>query len=128
MLRLLSDDLWSEIEARSRRRGNKLAAIAYVSSDSVIRFGDGDTLVVDASDAASRTGQTTARLLRSAYSRGAEVVNLPGLHAKLLVVGGIAVVGSANLSANSRRLFEAGVLSDEPRLVPGTVQLILALA
>lgn len=53
---LYAKDLWDEIE-RLSKYGGKLAAVAYVSSDSAVQFGAGDLLVVDASDNAIGVGK-----------------------------------------------------------------------
>ena len=58
MLRLMSGGLWDEVGAKSRRASVRRAAIAYVGSSPPIRFGKGDLLVVDASDASITAGRT----------------------------------------------------------------------
>jgi hypothetical protein len=112
MARLLSETLWAEIQT-SASKTPKMAAVAYVSSDQIIAFGNGDTLVTDASDDTIAGGQTRARVLEAALHRGGRLFSLPNLHAKVLVFADTAVVGSCNLSANSANvLTEAGWVTD----------------
>lgn len=114
MQQLVSDDLWKHI-AKLARSGRPLAAaVAYVSTDKLIKFGRGDILVVDASDMAIKNGLTSARVLQAAYNRKAKIFNLPGLHAKLVVGDGFTSIGSANISqASANSLIEAAVITDD---------------
>jgi hypothetical protein len=127
MIRVLLDDLWPELAKLARGSGVKMAAVAYASSDAALQFGDGDTLIVDASDPVIKAGQTSALLLQAAFSRGAKLFSLPGLHAKVFVFDNIAVVGSANISANSHKLYEAGIVSDHASVLSDAVEIIDAL-
>jgi hypothetical protein len=111
MAKFLGQDLWSTIVRIGGEGGRKCAAIAYYST-AVVRFGDGDIIIVDASEDAIRGGQTSARVLLDAFHRGAVVFSHSKLHAKMLIGEREAVVSSANLSARSNGLREAGVLLD----------------
>jgi hypothetical protein len=83
-----------------------------------LKFRGNDTLVVDASDHAIASGQTSAKVLSAAYKRGAKLFSMEGLHAKTLVCGRVAVVGSANLSASSAdNLIEAAAIMDDATIV-----------
>jgi hypothetical protein len=85
---LHSDTLWKTITALARKAGVKRAAVAYVSSDDLVQFGDGDLLVTVASDAAVAAGQTDAEVLARAKERGADLYSLAGLHTKVLLLDG----------------------------------------
>jgi hypothetical protein len=50
MNELQCDKLWATIKRLARRKGPKRAAVAYVSNDDNLQFGDGDVLVTDGSD------------------------------------------------------------------------------
>lgn len=124
-----SDAVWKQIVRLSGQGGTKSAAVAFVSSDSVIKFGAGDLLIVDASDPVVQTGLTSASVLKRAISRGARVVSFPNLHSKVLVFPKAVVVGSANISLNSRhRLIEAVITSAEQSAVRDATKWIQALA
>lgn len=118
MNKLVSKGLWAEVARLAKKSRVKMAAVAYVTSDEFIEFGEGDLLIVDASDAAIRSGQTSTQILRQAFRRGAEVYSCPGLHAKVMLLDGVAVVGSANASHSSaHHLIEAAFLTDSPASV-----------
>jgi hypothetical protein len=97
---------------------NRKAAVAYYGSDAFLRFAKGDVLVVDASDNAIATGQTSASVLQRALKRGARVFSVPNLHAKVMVFGRAAIIGSANYSIRSaRELIEAILMTDQADVV-----------
>ncbi len=117
MNELLTTDLWKLVRRQAKISNKKACAIAYVTDDRHIKFGKGDTLVVDASDEAIGAGQTDASLIERALKRNANLYSLRGLHAKVLVLDSIAIVGSANLSVGSESNFEAAMQTDNPTVV-----------
>jgi hypothetical protein len=120
MNRLVSSGLWKEVRRLAKSSGARMAAVAYVTSESV-RFGAGDLLITDASKQAIESGQTSAAVLRDAYERGAELFSCPGLHAKVMLFDGVAVIGSANISRSSEdSLIEAALITDHPAAVSMT--------
>jgi len=127
MERFLSDKLWTTV-AKLARGAVKRAAVAYISSDEFVKFGAGDTLVCDASPASIASGQTSAVVLARAIKRGAEVYSAPGLHAKVMLLDGRAVIGSANVSSSSTQLIEAAWMTDEARAVTMAQSFIRQLA
>jgi hypothetical protein len=117
MNRLLSHNLWPTL-SKLAKGAAKRAAIAYVSSDEHIQFGDGDILICDASPNAVKAGQTVAAVLKRAYDRKATLFSLPGLHAKIVLLNDKALIGSANASGSSANdLIEAGLLTDQTKIV-----------
>lgn len=129
VLRIVSDGIWTEIEKLTQGGPAKFAAIAYVTSEVHLKFGRGDVLVCDATDNAISSGQTSAEVLRRTCARGTKVYSSPGLHAKAIVVGRIAIVGSANMSASSAStLDEAAIFTDDARAVAGVRMLVAQLA
>ncbi len=129
MIRVVSKGLWKEIRALVKKGSTKAAAIAYVSSEE-ISFGEGDILVTDASDDQIASGQTVAMILDKALKRGATVYSLAGLHAKVIVLDRVAVIGSGNMSGNSAdgRAIEAAIITDVPSAVSSARGLIEDLA
>lgn len=120
MNKLLSDGLWQELRRLDREQQPKSAAVAYVTSDRFVKFRKGDVLVVHASNGAIASGETDPEVLRRAFRRGAVVYSCPGLHAKVMVSGDTAVIGSANFSESSREsLIEAALVTDHPAAVAG---------
>lgn len=68
MLRVEGPKLWASIEHLAINARRKIAAVAYVSDDSLIRFRRGDTLIVDAYDEQIASGATSASVLADAVS------------------------------------------------------------
>jgi len=109
--------MWPETARLARKAKVRQAAIAYVTTETVT-FGKGDFLIVDASPRAIGCGETTASVLLAARRRGASIYSCDNLHAKVLVLDGQAVIGSANLSQTSAgTLRECAVLTRDPALV-----------
>src|SRR5688572_6498967 len=105
-----------------------MAAIAYVAPPMPIAFRAGATLVLDASDPAIRARSTNRDALNTLFNRRVRLFSYPGLHAKVLVLGRTAVIGSMNLSNHSqRRLIEAGIVTDHPQVVGDVVRFIESL-
>ncbi len=124
MHELLSSGLWPRIRQLAKEAKRKSAAVAYVTDDSYIKFGDGDTLVADASDEAIKSGQTSARVLMEAFKRGAQIASITGLHSKVYVFDRCAIIGSANLSKESEQRTEAALVTDQPAIVSSARLLI----
>jgi hypothetical protein len=118
MDQILTDNVWKQVAPYARSCRRRLAALAYVSIDTHIRFKRGDMLVCDASDASIKAGETSAAVLSKWHKAGVRIYSRPGLHAKVLVMGTKALVGSANLSqASASRLREASLLTSRAVLV-----------
>ncbi len=115
-MRLLVDNVWPVVRKLAASRERQLAAVAYFTSERSLSFRPGDLLIVDASDEKIRTGATSAEAVARVVDRKVAVYSLSGLHAKVLVLGTNVVVGSANLTDNSERLFEAALVSDNAEL------------
>lgn len=114
MKELLCDELWPTIRRLARTAETRRAAVAYVTDDDFLRYGEGDVLVTDASDRAISAGLTSARVLRRALEDGAELYSLAELHAKVILLDGVAIFGSANISRSSREaLIEAAWVTDD---------------
>lgn len=129
MATVLVDEIWGEIRRLAESADRKLAAVAYITHPSAVVFGGGDLLVVDASDASIMGGRTDPAVLRTFCDAGARVFSLPKLHAKLFVLGQVAVVGSTNISRSSlSTLIEAGAVLSSPESVRQASERIEQLA
>lgn len=104
MERILVKNVWTEASRLIKHSDTKIAAIAYVTKGTPLKFGDGDVLICDASDAAIRSGATDGEIIRKFHKDGAELYSCQNLHAKVLISGALVVIGSANLSASSDNL------------------------
>lgn len=115
MEQILTGNIWNQIAPKVRQEARRLAAIAYVSDASFLRLSKNDVLVCDASDSAIKSRGTSAKALQTFLDAGVLLYNDPNLHAKVVVFGHYALIGSCNLSAwSATRLREAAVLSLRP--------------
>jgi hypothetical protein len=108
---LLTSKIWNRITSAARR-GKGDVAVAYLGSGAakLLPLRAGSTLVVDASEAAVRSGQTDPRELKSLHDAEVDVFSVGNLHAKVFVFGGVAIIGSANASGRSAtHLIEAAL-------------------
>jgi hypothetical protein len=122
---LFGDFLWKEIAKQARRARRTKAAIAYVTKPSPLALKNGDILVVDASDGAIASGQTSAAVLSSLLKKGVLLHSHNGLHAKVVIADSVLFSSSANLSDSSiSKLLEAGIETDNPNTVSGAVGMI----
>lgn len=112
-VRLLGTEFWKVARQLSSRAHGRSATIAYVTTDSHLRFGKGDLLITDASDGAIRSNQTSAPILEKAFRRGVKLFSHEELHAKVYLLGDHLLVGSANLTGNSAKLREAAVVTTD---------------
>ena len=117
---LHGDEVWETLRALAGQRARSHVAVAHLSKGAHDRLPlpKGSTLVVDASEGAVKAGQTDPKELRKYLADGVKVYRVEGLHAKVYVLGGTAVIGSANVSKSSEEdLLEAAVSSDSRPLV-----------
>jgi hypothetical protein len=122
MLKFLgNEDTWRELSAISRNRKCPLyVAVPYLGSDGgkLLRLKRGDVLVVALTKANSSNGSVCPDEIQRLQSNGVQVFLSDRLHAKVLLCGGKAVVGSANLSQTSfTHLDEAAMLTTDASVV-----------
>ena len=129
MQQLLSNNLWAVVSKMSKAAKRIQAALAYVSTTENLHLHKGDTLIVDASANAVKSGQTSANVLKQLHRRGVILRSCPQLHAKTIVLDDKAIVGSGNCSQSSAvTLVEAAILTDDPILVSQAKSFIYQLA
>ncbi len=122
---MITDRIWSRVTRLIQGQPAKIAAFAYVSKGAPLSFGDGDTLICDATDRAIKSGQTDAQSLRRFFGNGAKRFSCQDLHAKVMVSGEITVIGSANLSSSAETtLVEAVLVTRRARLRSQALALI----
>lgn len=105
-IRFLADDIWNQITstAKAVRRGRAVVAVPYFgeAGSRLLPLKAGDILLVNASDAAVKSGQTHPQALGRLLNKGVKLYTLGTLHAKIYVFGTTVFIGSANASASSR--------------------------
>ncbi len=112
--------VWQEITKRVRQAKRVHAAVAYVgeAGSRLLPLRRGDQLVVDLSLPSVRAGVTNPFVIERFMRKGVIVASRPGLHAKIVVADGTAIVGSANVSARSATtLDEAAVVTNDAGVV-----------
>lgn len=123
--------LWSEITTRVKKAKRNYVAVAYLGTDAtrLLPLKRGDVLVTDMSLPAIKAGQTNPSVVQTFVDHGVEVFSCGNLHAKVFVCGKTTIVGSTNVSKNSKDcLLEAAVLSDEPSVMFGARGFVKSLA
>ncbi len=105
---LITEKIWQEITSACKAsQYRSYIAVAYFGKDGAVRLplSDGSVLVVDASEAAVKAGQTSPEELIKLYRKGVSIYSMAGLHAKVYVIGTQLFIGSANVSSNSEKEF-----------------------
>lgn len=117
MDKIFTNNSWTKISSHFPESAPKFAAIAYVSKGSPLKFGRGDILICDASVSSIKSGNTDAGTLLNFKKNGAQIFSFENLHAKIVVCGKFAVIGSSNLSKSSEEvLLEATLFTDRRQI------------
>jgi hypothetical protein len=95
--------VWPHITALVERVKRQRAAVAYIGKDAptLLPLRAGAELFADVGTHALAQGLTNPDALQHYLDAGVTVRSLPGLHAKVMLLGGTAVIGSMNASASS---------------------------
>jgi hypothetical protein len=122
MLKFLgSDDTWRELRAISGSRKCPLyVAVPYLGNGGgkLLHLTRGDVLIVALTEANSRNGSVCPDEIQRLQADGVQVFLHHRLHAKVMLCGNKAVVGSANLSQSSlTHLDEAAILTTDASVV-----------
>lgn len=117
----VSRDIWSRItKAATTCSATANVAVAYFSKGAsrLLPLRQGSRLVVDLSERAVKSGQTSPKDISKLIRAGVDVFSVRNLHAKVFVFRNQAFIGSTNASkASARALVEAAVVTDDRRLV-----------
>jgi hypothetical protein len=117
----IAQDVWPRMTGAVRdSRRACMVAVAYFGAGAsrLLPLPKGSRLVVDASERAVRSGQTCPADLKRLVKAGVRVYSVANLHAKVLVLGRVAYIGSANVSSRSAsQLVEAVVRTTEESVV-----------
>ena len=128
----LGTNIWSRLTAEAKQfNGKSFVAVAYFGTGAAKRLPlkKGSILVVDASDKAVKSGQTNPAELIKLRKLGVRIFSMSNLHAKVFVFGGVAFVGSTNVSENSEDVYsEASIRSSQTSVVSSARQFVRTLA
>lgn len=126
-MRLLTENIWETITRSVRKRLPNYVAVAYFGADgaNLLPLKKGDVLVVDASENTVKRGATDPKSLHILLDKGVKIFSKERLHAKMMVLGDMLFLGSANVSSNSKYvLHEAVIQTDDPKLVQECISYI----
>jgi len=119
--KLIIADVWRALTEEAKRNKKPAhVAVAYFSKGAadLLPLPPKSRLVVDASEAAVKGGQTHPADLRRMRRRKVDVYSVQNLHAKVFVFGRSVFIGSANVSKYSAKtLQEAVVRLNDIRIV-----------
>lgn len=117
----LGGRVWPALTKAAKQSSRRsYVAVAYFgkSATKLLPIRRGSYLVVDASDSAVKAGQTCPSSLEPLLEKGVRIYSSESLHAKVFVFGNVALVGSANVSNNSKdTLFEALISTRDRKTV-----------
>lgn len=115
---LITTAVWDVLsqEARLARRPAHVAVAYFGSGGSqLLPLPTNSFLVVDASDAAVKSGQTCPFDLLKLHRRGVRVHSHRNLHAKVYVLGNAAFIGSPNVSQHSANIMLEAMFRTQQR-------------
>jgi hypothetical protein len=124
----LGTKIWPTLTAEALKfNGKSFVAVAYFGTGAAKRLPlkRGSILVVDATDKAVKSGQTNPGELKKLREVGVRIFSMPNLHAKVFVFGGVAFVGSTNVSKNSEDVYsEASIRSSQNSVISSARQFV----
>lgn len=127
---LLTDDTWPQLTKAAESCTQKCyVAVAYFSErgSRLLPLPAGSILVVDASERAVKSGQTSPAELLKVIKRGVQVYSRENLHAKVFLLGRAAYIGSSNVSHNSaKNLVEAVVRTTHRRTTKEAKEFVIS--
>jgi len=126
---IVIDRTWPTItKALRNQEGRTIAAIAFMTKP-LLSLRNGDILVCDSSRYRVASGDTDPKVLLAYLRKGVRIWHHPNLHAKAIVRGRTAIVGSANSSnaSSSGQLSELVAIFNDRSAVAATRDRIEAL-
>lgn len=119
MIKLISNDIWDIIIEYSRKAQKSKIATAYLTSTAFdkVPLKKGDVLLVAMCKRNLECGSVDPYEVEKYYKKEVKIYNLDNLHAKIYLLGNILIVGSTNLTSNSENLVEAGILTDNTKVI-----------
>jgi len=114
---IINEDIWNAISQILREAKYVRAAIAYFGHEGskLLDLHKSDVLVVDLSPSTVKTGATNPFEIEKLLRRGVKVFTHSNLHAKIILSDKAVIVGSTNISKNSRDILdEAAIITNEP--------------
>lgn len=113
---LINQDIWKTIPEIIKMSKHTDVAVAFLGIDGskILPLKKGDRLIVDMSPATVKAGATNPFEIEKLIKRGVKVFTRRNLHAKVVLTDKSVLVGSANVSKNSRDMLdEAAIFSTD---------------
>jgi len=126
----MQNNIWSEITSFSKKAKRSYVAVAYLGSGAskLLRLKYSDILIVNFSLAAIRSGQTSPEEIINYIKRGVKVYSCSNLHSKVFVFDNKVIIGSSNVSNNSKNnLVESAILTNDKNVVASSIGFIFSL-
>ncbi len=114
----IAGSVWGRITEHVTTSGPRRIVVAYLgaSAPTLLPLERGDLLIVAATIANARAGAINPEVIKHYIDAGVRVMAHQRLHAKVMRLGAVTIVGSANASATSASLEEAVVISRSLKL------------
>jgi hypothetical protein len=107
--------VWQAIDQATKKGGQIVAAIGYLSDATALPLKKGDILIANLSEKTIRSGASTAEAAAAIVKSQVQLFSKPGLHAKIVLADGRLFVGSMNASVGSRSKLIEGALETTDR-------------
>ncbi|NWF89226.1 MAG: hypothetical protein HXY50_07145 [Ignavibacteriaceae bacterium] len=128
--KFLQNNIWSEITSLSKKSNRSYVAVAYLGTGAskLLHLKNSDILIVNFSLAAIRSGQTSPEEIIHYISKGVKVYSCSNLHSKVFVFDNKVIIGSSNVSNNSKNnLVESAILTNDKNVVASSIGFIFSL-
>lgn len=105
MNKLITRKIWGALSTQARKTKTKsFVAVAYFGKGGarLLPLRKDSILLVDASEGAVKSGQTSPAELFKLYYKGVHIYSKACLHAKIYILGNVVYIGSANVSNHSK--------------------------
>src|SRR5690606_8313831 len=121
MIKYLSNNLWDNIRLLSENSKNQMVVVSpYVGRniDNIIKFKENDILITSLTKSNVEQGNVDPRSVEKLIDNKVKVFSIENLHSKIYYFEESVIVGSSNLSENSKDyLFESGIWTDDKRVI-----------
>lgn len=120
MNKLITRKIWGTLSAHARRTKTKsIVAVAYFGNGGarLLPLRKDSILLVDASEGAVKSGQTSPQELLKLYYKGVHIYSKSCLHAKIYILGNVVFIGSANVSNHSKKTLKEILFKTNDRTV-----------
>jgi phosphatidylserine/phosphatidylglycerophosphate/cardiolipin synthase-like enzyme len=128
-MNIIYGNVWDTIISESKNAKIKRVAVSFFTVQDLIAFKSGDQLIVDASPETIASGGTCAIALKALFEAGVNLYSLKNFHGKMFHFGNKVIIGSSNISNNSKsNLTEIIQISDKTEVLSESFKIFNELA